>query len=122
MAYPTSPSSLPGMGSSQSRCNVLTYCIPTAAIVARDAALTDMVSAKIRVSPTSSNPYRMSSRAPSLPELSLTCYRTLVGTLGWFEDPPPDELSVDESGPEAEPRHAIGDGESPAMQLLDLVT
>ncbi len=66
IAYSTSPSSLPEMGSSQSVWNVRTCCMPTAAIVAREPALSVIVSAKIRTSPRSSNPCRISSCAPSL--------------------------------------------------------
>src|SRR5262249_27553082 len=57
--------SLPAVGSSHCMWKVRTYCMPTARIVAREAALTATVSAKIRASRRSSNPYRINSRAAS---------------------------------------------------------
>jgi hypothetical protein len=114
IAYSTSPNSLPGRDSPKSKWNVLTCCIPTEVIVAREAALIAIVSAKIRASPTSSNPVADERTRPlagqalapvptkqSVPEFSLPCYRALVGPLRWFEDPPADERPVDEPGQEA---------------------
>jgi hypothetical protein len=107
--------------------------MPTEAIVAREAVLTAIVSAKMRSSPRSSNPCRISSRAPlacqaappptaqqAIAEFRLPVYRPLVSTFRRLQDPPADERAVDEPAPEAQSGNPGRGGKPSTMQDLHL--
>lgn len=47
--------------------------------------------------------------------------RAVVGALRRLQDPPPDELLLDEPGPEAETRNPPRDCETPLVEPLDLL-
>lgn len=66
IAYSTSPSSDPGIGSSNSTYKVRTCCIPQAFMVALDASFIAIVCPITSSKPSSSNPYLNNSRAISL--------------------------------------------------------
>ena len=86
--------------------NVRTYCIPTAAIVAREAVLTAVVSAKIRpqvlepVPDQLAGPFAGQALTPMaaqqpVAERSLPLHWALVGTLRRLQNPPANKHSAD---------------------------
>jgi hypothetical protein len=102
-------------------------------MVARDPALTVIVSAKTRVSEVleavpdelsrslaGQTPAPVTTEDP-VAELGLPFDRTLVTALRRLQDPPADELTVDQSHPEAQARHGLGGRQTAVVVVLDLL-
>ena len=125
---------MPEMASSQSMWNVPTCCMPTAvhrrarAGVDRHRLSEDPGQSQV-LEPVPEELTRSFARqavAPvaaqdPVPELGLPIDRALVGALRRLQDPPADELAIDEPGPEAESRNPPRGRETSPVEPLDLL-